>query len=433
MDDDDPTGDAGLTPEERGNWERQNAGEEASIRVYLDAGWYWDDGRLTHPTDKGLNIRIDSLTQDWYPTARLGEVIDAVVRRDGRDGGLFADDKYPTAELSGLMIEEIGPRRGASGDEHGAGRRVVAGRAGHRRRPGLPVLVERAGGAARFAWDEFFYAEHHNPHTQKAYQRAVRRFLAWCEGQGVELPGDHAGHGRPIPRRPGRLAGQAELSTWRRYAASSTGWCNRHVVILNPAASVQGRQGSGDRGQDAGDHHRAGPDAAGVGRYRPCRRPAGPGDPGHAGLYRLPGRGGGQAAAEDFQHDGAQYVLRFQEKGGKSREIPVRHDLEGYHPGLSRGGGHRGRGQGFAAVPGDATAGAKKLTGKPLTTQADLRAGQAAAEGCRAAVAAVAALLPGDGDHRPAERRACRWRTCSTWPGMRSRGRRGFTTGGRRR
>jgi integrase/recombinase XerD len=32
----------------------------------------------------------------------------------------------------------------------------------------------------------------------------------------------------------------------------------------------------------------------------------------------------------DFQHDGTQYVLRFQEKGGKSREIPVRHDLEGY-------------------------------------------------------------------------------------------------------
>ena len=32
----------------------------------------------------------------------------------------------------------------------------------------------------------------------------------------------------------------------------------------------------------------------------------------------------------DFQHDGQQYVLRFQEKGGKSREIPVRHDLEGF-------------------------------------------------------------------------------------------------------
>ena len=42
----------------------------------------------------------------------------------------------------------------------------------------LPVLVERAGAAANLAWDEYFYAEHHNPHTQKAYMRAVRLFLA---------------------------------------------------------------------------------------------------------------------------------------------------------------------------------------------------------------------------------------------------------------
>jgi hypothetical protein len=54
---------------------------------------------------------------------------------------------------------------------------------------GLPELVEPAGVAARFAWDEFFYAEHHNPHTQKAYQSAVRRFLSWCKGEGVELIG----------------------------------------------------------------------------------------------------------------------------------------------------------------------------------------------------------------------------------------------------
>jgi site-specific recombinase XerD len=32
----------------------------------------------------------------------------------------------------------------------------------------------------------------------------------------------------------------------------------------------------------------------------------------------------------DFQYDGTQSVLWFQENGGKSREIPVRHDLEGY-------------------------------------------------------------------------------------------------------
>src|SRR5512135_3713903 len=31
---------------------------------------------------------------------------------------------------------------------------------------------------------------------------------------------------------------------------------------------------------------------------------------------------------KSFKHDGTQYSLRFSEKGGKSREIPVRHDLE---------------------------------------------------------------------------------------------------------
>ena len=31
---------------------------------------------------------------------------------------------------------------------------------------------------------------------------------------------------------------------------------------------------------------------------------------------------------KSVKHDGSQYTLRFSEKGGKSREIPVRHDLE---------------------------------------------------------------------------------------------------------
>ena len=31
---------------------------------------------------------------------------------------------------------------------------------------------------------------------------------------------------------------------------------------------------------------------------------------------------------QDFQHDGEQYVLRFQENGGISRDIPVRLELQ---------------------------------------------------------------------------------------------------------
>jgi site-specific recombinase XerD len=94
-------------------------------------------------------------------------------------------------------------------------------------------------GAARFAWEEFFYAEHHNPHTQRAYQRAVRQFLGWCEGQGVEL----------VAITPG-MVGQflvglgGSPAKRNQHLAALRGFfdrlVNRHVCILNPAASVKG-------------------------------------------------------------------------------------------------------------------------------------------------------------------------------------------------
>ena len=46
---------------------------------------------------------------------------------------------------------------------------------------------------------------------------------------------------------------------------------------------------------------------------------------------------------KSLKHDGTQYALRFSEKGGKSREIPVRHDLEQFLLELHRGRrDHRG-------------------------------------------------------------------------------------------
>lgn len=193
----------------------------------------------------------------------------------------------------------------------------------------LPELVERAGPAGRFAWDEFFLAEHHNPHTQAAYLRAVRRFLAWAEREGVELPAitpGMVGHylvglgGSPAKRN-------LHLSALRGFFDRLV---NRHVVILNPAASVKGVKetvmegktpeitiaqarmllASVDTGQLVGLRDRA---ILAMLAYTICRA-------GAVAKLRL----------GDFQHDGEQYMLRFQEKGGKSREIPVRHDLEGF-------------------------------------------------------------------------------------------------------
>src|SRR5664280_207170 len=103
----------------------------------------------------------------------------------------------------------------------------------------LPVLVERAGAAGRFAWEEFFYAEHRNPHTQKAYMAAVKRFLAWAEGQGVELPAITPGMvGQYLVGLGGSAAKRnLHLSALRGFFDRLV---NRHVVILNPAASAKG-------------------------------------------------------------------------------------------------------------------------------------------------------------------------------------------------
>ena len=193
----------------------------------------------------------------------------------------------------------------------------------------LPELVERAGGAARFAWEEYFYVEHHNPHTQRAYLRAVKAFLAWAAGQGVELaaitPGMVGqylvGLGGSPAKRNQHLAALRGFFDWL---------VNRHVCILNPASSVRGVKErviegktpeitidqartllwSVDTGHVVGLRDRA---ILATLAYTACRA-------GAVAKLRL----------GDFQHDGQQYTLRFQEKGGKSREIPVRHDLEGF-------------------------------------------------------------------------------------------------------
>jgi integrase/recombinase XerD len=206
---------------------------------------------------------------------------------------------------------------------------------------GLPILVERAGGAAGFAWEEFFYAEHHNPHTQRAYQSALRRFLSWCEGEGVELASISPGMvGQYLVDLGGSAAKRNQhLSALRGFFDRMV---QRHVVLLNPAASVSGVKekvvegktpeitieqarkliasvrttyavkAKGQKPQEVvsvvGLRDRA---ILATLAYTACRA-------GAVAKLRL----------QDFQHDGEQYVLRFQEKGGTSREIPVRLELQ---------------------------------------------------------------------------------------------------------
>jgi integrase/recombinase XerD len=203
-----------------------------------------------------------------------------------------------------------------------------------RRAPGRidltpPAIVATAGGGAEFAWEEFFAGEVANAHTRKNYLHAVRKFLAWCDHPDRQIPlvritpGDVgtylAAFDRAAPTKKLHLAALRKF--FDRLVV-------RHVVVLNPAASVRAERYHVVEGKTpeiaAGQARRLlesidTSDVVGL-RDRAIL----------AVLVYTAARVGAVAklTLKSLRHDGSQYSLRFAEKGGKAREIPVRHDLE---------------------------------------------------------------------------------------------------------
>ncbi len=108
----------------------------------------------------------------------------------------------------------------------------------------FPVIVSRAGKAAVFASEEFFFGRLRNPHTRQAYLIAVRRFLHWAEAQGLELSGI-------TPKDVGMyLDGlrneSTSVATRKQHLAALRHYFDalvtRHAIILNPALSVRGER-----------------------------------------------------------------------------------------------------------------------------------------------------------------------------------------------
>jgi integrase/recombinase XerD len=191
----------------------------------------------------------------------------------------------------------------------------------------LPAIITAAGDGARFAWEEFFSGELPNPHTRSAYLRAVRRFLTWCEQGNVPLyqitPGQVGNYLANLP---------VSIPTKKQHLAAIRRFFDRlvvrHVVVLNPAASVRAERYQVVEGKTpeitvtqarkllsslAGKDVVSKRDRAIV-----------------AVLIYTAARVGAvtRLRLADLRHDGEQWTLRFTEKGGKSREIPVRHDLQ---------------------------------------------------------------------------------------------------------
>jgi site-specific recombinase XerD len=112
------------------------------------------------------------------------------------------------------------------------------------------ALAARAPSSALVAWSgeraaartiEFLTAGIHNIHTRRAYHRAARRFLAWCNARGLTLADvrspDIAGY---VQELGGTLA---PLSV-KQHLAAIKHWFDwlvtGHVLEVNPAHAVRG-------------------------------------------------------------------------------------------------------------------------------------------------------------------------------------------------
>ena len=193
--------------------------------------------------------------------------------------------------------------------------------------PSLPPAILAAGKPAETAWHDFFDGQIANPHTRKAYNRAVRHFLAWVEEKGLPLKEIRAGHvGQFLQGHAGSLPTQKQhMAGLRRFFDLLV---ERHIILMNPASSARTARYSVVEGKTAEITREqiqallAAIDTSSIVgmRDRALIRT----------LIYTTARAGAVAKLrrQDFYISGNQAHLRFAEKGGKSREIPVRHDLE---------------------------------------------------------------------------------------------------------
>lgn len=192
-----------------------------------------------------------------------------------------------------------------------------------------PALVAAAGAAAKFSWEEFLYGRLRNPCTRRAYAFAVQRFLDYCQQSALALeciaPRDVGRYLDGLTYAPATK--KLHLAALRHFL---DGLVTRHVIVLNPAATVRGERLHVVEGKTP---------EIGVDQARRLLRcidvtsVVGLRDRAILGiLIYTAARVGAVARLRrgDFYPVADQACLRFAEKGGKSREIPVRHDLQQY-------------------------------------------------------------------------------------------------------
>lgn len=197
----------------------------------------------------------------------------------------------------------------------------------------LPEIIVEAGSNARFAWEEFFEGEIENENTRRNYMYAVRGLLDQANTVGLGFSQITPKFVRSflqslVDNDGNRVAAATEkvyLAGIRRFFDIAV---TRHAIALNPAASVRGRK-----------HHKVEGSTPEI-SVRQARELLdsidkatliGKRDYALLSVLIFTGARVGAVSSlrrEDFMDLGDQHVLRFREKGGKERRIPVRHDLQ---------------------------------------------------------------------------------------------------------
>jgi site-specific recombinase XerD len=192
----------------------------------------------------------------------------------------------------------------------------------------VPALIAAAGDAAGWRYVEFFTANIRNPHTHRAYARACSRFFAWCHERGLTLatirPFDVATfiealqqtHSAPGVKQ--QLAAIRMLFDWLIIG---------QIVPVNPASAVRGPNHVVKTGTTPvldGKEWRRLIDAIPTDTVRDLRD--------RALIATLTYSFARITAAlkmkvEDLRPQGAGWVLRLHEKGGKHHTMPCHHAL----------------------------------------------------------------------------------------------------------
>jgi site-specific recombinase XerD len=196
----------------------------------------------------------------------------------------------------------------------------------------VPALIAASGKHASLRFLEFFAANIRNPHTRRAYGRAVAEFLTWCGEQDVPsitavqplhvaawIEQQTREHAAPTAKL--RLAALRHLFDWL-----VTG----QVVPTNPAGSVRGPSHTVKMGKTPvlePEEARALIDAIDI------TTPAGLRDRALIGLMVYSFARVGAALGmkvEDVYTQNRRLWVRLREKGGKAHTMPCHHNLETY-------------------------------------------------------------------------------------------------------